>query len=209
MNANQYMAAGIAAFLIGLGVCIGYLIWGQQDGVTVEPYAPPISMADGSLVLSREPDGKPTLPEPTHPKGTKVGRTIEATVSGGAPVRKTPEIEHDGGNVLSDSAVKECLTTTDFVCPPVTVRIDELTYPDKSRRFQIVTDKGEVLDGVDIPREPMSTVNRRNSLTVASDGGRNGAGLYTRKVWRGLSLGGGVIVYEGNAVPVGSVRLDW
>ena len=82
---DAIMAGAIALFLIGIGLAVGYLIWGRQVDVVHEAYAPQQTMDDGSVVLSREPDGKATVPEPVHPKGHKVTRTVEVTVGGGDP----------------------------------------------------------------------------------------------------------------------------
>ena len=149
MSRHSAMACAIVIVLVGLGVALGYLIWGRQSDTIVEGYAHQVNMDDGSVVLSREPDGKPDVPEPAHPAGTKVTRTIEATVSGGKPVQK-PDTEPNTA----------CLSAQDFTCPPVTVRIDLLRDKHGTYRAQVSSNAGEVLDGVDIPREPVTIAKR-------------------------------------------------
>lgn len=143
---NNAVATACFLAIVGIGVCIGYFIWGRQVDVVTETHATPIAMDDGSLVVAREPDGKASVPEPVHPKGTTVVRTVEATVSGGEPVQKpdTPD----------------CPTAADFTCPPVTVRIDILRDDHGTYRAQVSSNTGEILDGVDIPREPITVAKR-------------------------------------------------
>jgi len=145
-RADMYMALGILLFYTALIVCACYLIWGRQVDIVPETYLPQMNQDDGSVVLSREPDAKPTVREPVRPKGHKVVRTIEATVGGVEPVRKPATVSDGEPNT-------ECLSAQDFTCPPVTVRIDLLRAPDGTYRAQASTDKGLVLDGVDIPKE--------------------------------------------------------
>ena len=185
----MYMAGAIALFLVGLGVAIGYLIWGRQVDYVVEDYKPQQNMADGSVVLSREPDGKVSVPEPVHPKGHKVIRTIEATVAGGEPVRVNPPSD---SQIASGEPITECLSAQDFTCPPSVVRVDLLRAKDGTYRAQVSSSTGEVLDGVDIPREP-ATVTKRLPWAIGVQRDLNGVnGLYiTRDIGR-LEVGGSV-----------------
>lgn len=148
---NNAVATVCFLAIVGIGVCIGYFIWGRQVDVVVEGHATPISMDDGSLVVAREPDGKTTIPDPERPKGTTVVRTVEATVSGGKPVLVQPDL-----------IVDRCPTAADFSCPPVSVRVDLLRDTHGTYRAQVTSNTGEVLDGVDIPREPIIVPKRLN-----------------------------------------------
>ena len=180
-NKAMWDAAIAIVFLVTfvmVGVCIGYLLWGRQDEAVTEGHATPIQMDDGSLVASREPDAKPSVPEPKHPEGMTPVTTVEGTVAGGKPVQKPVQ----PGDTI-------CKTSDDFTCPTVTVRIDLLRDPQGTYRAQITSSTGEVLDGVDIPREPIMRPIRRNwtvGLERDSDG-RSGA--FVAREFGRLSVG--------------------
>ncbi len=161
------VAGLIIGFLVATGIIIGFLIWGQQVETVTEWHATPIQMADGSVVVSREPGAKPTVPDPEKPKGTTVVRTIEATVNGGGPVLKPIEAREPK---------EECYSAQDFTCPPVTVRIDLLRDDYGTYRAQVSSNTGEVLDGVDIPREPVQVLVQRKWVAgyERRDDGRSG-----------------------------------
>ena len=152
------VAGLIIAILVAIGICIGYLVWGNQAETVTEDYAPQHEMADGSVVASREPDGKSSVPEPVHPEGHKVVRTVEATVIGGKPVQK-PDIPGIVDTVQKNSG--SCPTADDFTCPPVAVRIDLLRDTAGGLRAQVSSNTGDVLDAVDIPREPIIRLKSR------------------------------------------------
>lgn len=188
------VAAAIIAFLVGAGVLAGYLIWGREVVAVKETHATPIQMQDGSLVLSREPDGKATVPEPERPAGHKVVRTSEVTVQVEPEMR--PKVEPKRVDCVSvapgETVCGECFSKEDFYCPPVTVRADLLEAPDGTYRVQVSTDKGEILDGVDIPVAPIyKPVSRKWAVGYEQDSdGRRGAFLQ-REIGR-IVLGGTV-----------------
>ena len=141
-NLNHYVALFVACMLIAIGLCIGYLIWGRQTVTIVEKRAPMVWHDDGSLTAQRDPGAKPDLPEPSHPEGGKLIRTIELTVK--PTQNKPPEVAE---NAVTDGSGEVASENT---CAPVSVRIDLREYPD-GIRASIVANDGEVLDAVDIP----------------------------------------------------------
>jgi hypothetical protein len=128
--------------LIAIGLCIGYLIWGRQTVTIVEKRAPMVWHDDGSLTAQRDPGAKPDLPEPSHPEGGKLIRTIELTVK---PTQNKPPAVAE--NAVTDWSGEVASENT---CAPVSVRIDLREYLD-GIRASIVAKDGEVLDAVDIP----------------------------------------------------------
>lgn len=144
MNLNHALTLAAMLVLIGIGVCIGYLVWGRQVIAIDEKPAAPIWHDDGSLTAIRAPDAKPTLPAPSAPPGGVLVRTVEVTVMPKPVADINPMIKGD----------TEHLTGTNK-CAPVTVRLDMHEYRDGENlglRVSVVSD-GEILDAVDIPRD--------------------------------------------------------
>jgi hypothetical protein len=214
-NKDVLVALAIVGFLFGLGLMAGYWIWGREVVHVVEDFAPAIEMDDGSKVLSREPDGKPSTPAPRVPKDHKPVRTIEVTVNGSKPVLNvTRKVTSERGSNPSDvhghSAIaahsevnSNCYAANDFTCPSSTVRIDLLRAPDGTYRAQASSADGIVLDGVDIPLED-ALVSRQRPWAVGYErtiDGSSGA-FIERDVGR---LRVGATVIDGTA----AARIGW
>lgn len=172
--------------------------WFADEVVAIhEQSLPPASMPDGSELLVRDASAKLDTPAPVKPIRHTVVRTAEVVVKPQAidlPERRV-------GAVLCPAERVECL--------PVDIRWDLLRRADDTFRVQASSPNGEILGGVDVPREPLFALRRRpNSLTAFGGEGVGGA-IYLRDVGARVAVGGGALDLAGEAVPVAAVRLDW
>jgi hypothetical protein len=122
------------AFGLMVGLFIGYSAYYKPP--VLEKYAPAVRQHDGSLVLEKKPDAKP-IPKQEIPKGSKVERVVSVTV------RPTPR---DGIGRPDASKAAE-------TCPDVTVDLTLVKNADDTRSVIASSPDGEVIAGVDIPRE--------------------------------------------------------
>ncbi len=130
----------LGGLLVGLG--LGYRLY-HSVPAPVEAPAPAIRQKDGSTVLERKPDPKAT-PSALVPKGGKVERIVRVTVT---PIPELPA-PREAGSVPAPEAPEK-------VCPSVTVELDLVRMPDGSRRVVAKAENGTLLEGVDIPVEPV------------------------------------------------------
>lgn len=188
------IAGAVLVGAIGLGVCVGYLMWGRQHIVVEETRALPIQHPDGSLTPIRDPKGKPASRAPTRPKGelTRIG---EVTVLP-EPVRLP--VRHVDG--------KECPAEV-VQCAPVVVRWDTTEEEDGSHRVSVAAQGADILDGVDIPLRP-SLKLRPLPLAIGPErlaDGRLGVAV-ERDIGR-LRVGGTASLLDGE--PEANIRILW
>lgn len=138
---------------------------------------------DGEPAIE-QPDA-PT-PGATHIRGSEITigglkpERVDRDNTSAGHVQKKPKIELDvtdreeggsarssGGRLIPSGKIPregnpapgskpECLTADDFVCPQVKVRFDLWEHEDNTWGVTAVTDKGEVVGGMDLPdRQPM------------------------------------------------------
>lgn len=177
-------AVALAILLAWSALC-GWL--GYRAGLPPDPvpqvYAPEVRTAPNDVALETKPGAKPTLPAPTKPRGGTVISTTEVTVSGKAPVRKTPKIVHDHGDVYTPAT---CPTADDFTCPPVSLRMD-LIELDGQQYMAVRSDDGTEVAGQFLPRSAVAGTRKHRAtviltedyttLTVTKDAGRLSYGL--------------------------------
>lgn len=125
-----------AGMLIGLFG--GYKFYHVEP--VLEKYAPAIRQHDGSLVLEKKPAEKPE-PKQEIPKGSKVERVISVTVR---PKPTTIPRESSQWSEAGKSVEP---------CPDVTVDLSLVKNADDTRSVIASSPDGEVIGGVDIPRE--------------------------------------------------------
>jgi hypothetical protein len=118
----------------------------------VEPPAPSIRHADGSLVLERKPDAKPPSAPHALPKGAKEERRVSVVVKPAkGHVVQTNEKDHfsEPGNMVTDRfpPIDSC------DCPPVQVALSLVKMPDNTRHVVASSPNGQILSGIDIPIE--------------------------------------------------------
>lgn len=156
---------------------------------SIETPAHAVRQGDGSLVVARDPAGKPALPAPRRPAGTRSARVVEVTVPGGQPV----PLERATGAAACQS----------YSCPDVTVRLDLVTEQTGHRRVIATASTGPVVGGIDIPTEPalVTPVRRWAAGYERDEDGRQGA-FVERDVGR-IRLGASLV---GDAV---SARVGW
>lgn len=121
-------------FGILLGLCLGYSAYYKPP--VLEKYAPAVRQHDGSLVLEKKPAEKPT-PKQAIPKGAKIERVVSVTV------RPTPRAGIGRPEVSKGGEA----------CPDVTVDLTLVKNADDTRSVIASSPDGEVIAGVDIPRE--------------------------------------------------------
>ena len=126
MSAREKIIIGIALVLIVAAVGAG--IWIGRPGKIIETAAPEVKQDDGSIIVERAPDAK-AKPKQKVPKGSKVERTGEITVQGGAPA----------------AAGKPC--------PPVTIDTTLVRNEDGSQRVIVSSPDGPITRAIDIPVE--------------------------------------------------------
>lgn len=139
-NIRKTGLVALGGLLVGLG--LGYKLYHSKPAPP-ETYAPAVVQNDGSTVLERKPDPK-ARPAAVIPKGGKVERIVRVTVT---PIPELPPTR-EAGSVLTVEAPEK-------VCPPVTVELDLVRMPDGTRRVVAKAENGSLLDGVDIPVEPV------------------------------------------------------
>lgn len=194
----ELIALTIVFLLGGLVGALFYREFLAAEVVAVhEGSAPPISMADDSEVLTRDPSAKLDTPAPIRPPQHTVVRTAEVTV-------KPPAVQ------LPERRVGDVICPAERIeCPPVDVRFDLLRGPDGGYRVQVSAPDAEILGGVDVPREPVYALRKRpNSVTLLGGEDLRGA-VYLREHGR-LAFGGGAVqVDDLKVLPVAALRLSW
>lgn len=151
------------ACAVALGIFIGWKLY-QPDAVIETPKAE-TRQADGSVILARDPDAKPSAPKPKLPDG-KHERTTVVTVK--PKPQPKPEPVKPGPDGFCPAA-KEC--------PALTVRLD-VVRQDDGRRVIASSPDGEIVGGIDVPLEPMVTPKQAPwaaGITYGSDRSGNKA----------------------------------
>ena len=177
-------AVALAIFILWSLACgwAGYYVTRPADPVP-QVYAPEVRTAPNDVALEVKPGATPTLPAPTKPRGGTVLSTTEVTVSGKAPVRKTPEIVHEDGDVYTPAT---CPTAEDFECPPVSLRLDLIDVGGQ-QYMAVRSDDGTEVAGQYLPRAAVAGTRPHRAtlirtgdattLTVTKDAGRLSYGL--------------------------------
>lgn len=113
-----------------------------------ETFAPQKHWNDGTVTAAKVIDEKPKFAAPSHPKGSKVARTLEFTV------KPKPVV------VPATAGCPERVVE----CPTIEGRVD-LTRDDTGYRSNIKFDDAEVLDAVEYPVEKFQVLPK-NGLGV-------------------------------------------
>lgn len=135
--------AGVAVIVYTILVFLGGLAAGwklYQPEKVIETPKPEVRQSDGSVILERDPDAKPEAPAPNLPAKPK--RTVVVKVK--PKPEPKPEPVKPGPDGFCP-APREC--------PALTVRLD-LVDKDKGQRVIASSPDGEIVGGIDIPREP-------------------------------------------------------
>lgn len=168
------------AVLLGSGVGAGYFLF-KAPTTKPETYAPAIRQGDNSLVLERKHDAD-AKPSAELPKGSKLERKVSVSVK---PTDK-PVLKQDGS----------------VECPPANVDLSLVRNADNSHRVVASSTNGVVLNGVDIPVEPIPMADtKRWALGAYADTDRE-RGLFVERDFGRLRTGvdigqgslGGVVV---------------
>jgi hypothetical protein len=131
--------ACIAALCAG-SYYLGYTKAQDQRTSVVENHRPAEALPGGGILVERVPGGKTEVAQPDLPRGATPVRTTEVDIQPPeAPVAKLP-----GGDCPAS-----------VPCPKVRLRLDLLEHADGTYGVTAVTDKGEVVGGVDIPLRPV------------------------------------------------------
>lgn len=163
-RAAWYRVVAALAIFINLALLTA-LLWPKQPAPVIEPRAPAVKQADGSVVLERKPDPE-VKPKQQIPKGGKIERVVSVTVE------------------PSGTGIK--LPSGEVKCPPVTVDLSLVRMSDQTRRVVASSPDGEVVAGLDVPAEtlPLPEV-RKWAVGLSYDPVRQTPGAWIeRDVWR-------------------------
>lgn len=191
MNDRAIALAIFVAWSVGCAVA-GY-VYGVRDQSAEPAYREAVSTAPNDVALEVTPGAKPKLPAPSRPHGGKVVSTTEVTVSGGKPVMR------------DDPAVKECLTTADFECPAVSLRMDMINV-DGNDYMAVYGDDGVEVTGRFIPYRKASAVRKQRIVATYSEDLKQVT--YLRDYGR-LSVGPTVMDLDGRMSAGVSLGLSW
>lgn len=129
-----YFYAGVIVALIAAGIGLGYY-WFRPEPPKPETYAPAAVQEDGSLVVERKPQAN-ARPKAQIPKDAKVERIVRFEVK---PLELPPQASLDGAGALETS------------CPSLDMELTLVELPDETRRVILRSERGEVLNAIDIP----------------------------------------------------------
>jgi hypothetical protein len=144
---KAHLVAIAAAALLGIGFVVAWGIYRPKPAKPETPAAA-VRLKDGSLELERAPSGisatspagtKPLRADPDIPKGGKVERVVQVTVTpGGVWTPGKGTIGAPGGSSVAG-------------CPSVTTDLTLVRMPDKSERVLASSPDGKVVGGIDVP----------------------------------------------------------
>ncbi len=137
-----------ALFAIGivLGISLGWLLYHPRVR-PLDPPAPAVRQADGSLVLERRPD--PTAnPASEIPRGSVLERKISVEVSPRVDPAPAKDDVFSGPNAPEVAA---------HDCPPVNLDLSLVRMPDDSRRVIASSENGTLVGGLDVPVAPLAS----------------------------------------------------
>lgn len=166
--------------------------------------APEHRTAPNDVVLEKLPGTKPKQPAPTAPRGGTTAGTVEVTVAGGTPVRKTPKIEHEAGDTFDP---RTCPTADDFECPPLDLRID-FGEKDGQQWAAVRSSDGSEVTGRFLPAVMAPGIRDERLTAVLDPMADRYTVAYTRDFGRWFA-GGGLQLADGQADPVGVVGVSW
>lgn len=129
-----YFYAGVIVSLIAAGIGLGYY-WFRPEPPKPETYAPAAIQADGSTIVERKPQAN-ARPKAQVPKGAKVERIVRFEVK---PLELPLQASLDGAGAIETS------------CPSLDMELTLVELPDESSRVILRSERGEVLNAVDIP----------------------------------------------------------
>lgn len=138
------------ACAVALGIFIGWKLYGPE--IITETHRPEVRQADGSVILARDPDTKPSAPKPKLPDGRHERTTVVSVKPKPQPKPGPVKPGPDG----FCPAAKEC--------PALTVRLDLVGEYD-GRRVVASSPDGDIVGGIDIPVEKW--VKRNENLWAA------------------------------------------
>lgn len=122
-------------------IAIGYAACAYQHRETpvASTATEEVRLPNGTVQAARTPGGKLTLPAPTPKRGARQIAVVEIKLQGSPPVQIEPK--PDGF----------CFSPEDFVCPPVSARID---VAERGGQFEIAarSPDGMLLDVRHVPR---------------------------------------------------------
>ena len=186
------LACGLVALVFGLGVGLGWKIWGPKTPKTVmeQPQAAIIHQ-DGAVTLAEKPNpnATPSQPQSDLPKGGVVQRVSKVVVQ---PYATTQPQPLPG---LPSTPTQENLP--DSPCPPVEIDMTTVKLPDNSHRVIVSSPSGRILDSsVDVPVEPVDVpdqpVPHNNNVLLHYDLINKVGGLEYLYHWHRVIIGADV-----------------
>ena len=147
-------------------------------------------LPNGTVQPARTPGGKLTLPAPTPKRGARPIAAVEIKIQGSPPVQIEPK--PDGF----------CFSPEDFVCPPVSARID---VAERGGQFEVSarSPDGMLLDVRHVPRGTIAVPPRYAVNLMWTPATDTYAGVVMRRLpWLGIQAGGGLSVSDGRVDPV-------
>lgn len=191
MTLTARAAAMLVLACLALGGLIGSALtdYINDKSRVVQVAAPEHRTAPNDVVLEKLPGTKPKKPAPTVPRGTTTTGTVEITVAGGPPVRKTPKIEHEAGDTFDP---RTCPTAEDFECPPLDLRID-FGEKDGQQWAAVRGPDGSEVTGRFLPAVTTAGI-RDERITVVGNPGGDWIATYQRDFGRWSVAGAGWMI---------------
>lgn len=122
--------------LVGVGLLIGYWLFGEAERREVMTPAPAVRQADGALVVERRPVAKAGKPVHALPAESVEERRIQL-------------------HVQPQTQPTESAFALDCLCDPVQVDVSLVRDAEGGQRVVASSPDGEVLAGLDMPLTPM------------------------------------------------------
>ena len=136
MITRLQLVVTVAVGLLLAGLPLGWYIF--RPGLPKpEVYAPAAVQKDKSIIVEKKPSPA-ARPKAEVPKGAKVERIVRFEVK---PLELPPQASLDSAGALETS------------CPSLDMELSLVRLPDESRRVILKSDRGEILNAVDIPVE--------------------------------------------------------
>lgn len=189
----------------------GYQYKAREFTPVVEGPRAGADLPGGGKLLPRVPNAKGDIAQPAAPtKGAKHIRGAEVEIGGLKPervhpgntlpgrVQETPKSEHE----------PKCLSAEDLTCPNVKVRLDLWEHADSTWGVTAVTDRGEVVGGLDLPdRNPVRWTPRVWAAGVEYEAPTGDLGVVLERDLGPFRVGGSVEVKSEH--PEARARVMW
>lgn len=160
-------APSFRALAIGSLAASTFLVWiwfaywvMRPEAKVMEPPAPEVRQADGSLVLERKLDPA-AKPAKKIPAGAKVERLVSIKVKPNPP------------------AANPAQPTSAADCPEAQVDLSLVKMPDETRRVIASSPNGAIVGGLDVPVEPtMAPPSRKWAAGLSWDPVKQAPGIW-------------------------------